>query len=154
MRLFKSSNFRKVNDTVNDFNAHIEFIVKSKSLTINCVLFESLDGKVKSFRVYTQMTFATDRPTCARAHARYAHALMQHAVRSVRTRIRFTVAGRATARRTTAHNYSYAIHQLVFMVKVCVLTLPLDTCTCTHQCDGCARSSRTRKGGASLPVKE
>lgn len=152
MRLFKSSNFRKVNDTVNDFNAHIEFIVKSKSLTVNCVLFESLDGKVKSFRVYTQMTFATDRPTCARAHARYAHALMQHAVRSVRTR--FTVAGRATARRTTAHNYSYAIHQLVFMVKVCVLTLPLDTCTCTHQCDGCARSSRTRKRGARLPAKE
>lgn len=33
-----------------------------------------------------------------------------------------TVAAGESHRRATVHNYSYAIHQLVFMVKACVLT--------------------------------
>lgn len=53
--------------------------------------------------------------------------------------------------RSTAHNYSYAIHQLVFMVKACVLTaryVYLHAHTDTH--DGRARSLRMRRRGARL----
>lgn len=41
---------------------------------------------------------------------------------SARAELNTFYSRRESHRRATAHNYSYAIHQLAFMVKACVLT--------------------------------
>lgn len=129
-----------------NFIVQEEFLIKKFTF-----FFFFLKENTNCFVGIYKSDVCTVRPThvCARTYAprTYAHAPWSWIVRAW---TRFTVAGESHCR-STAHNYSYAIHQLVFMVKACVLTaryVYLHAHTDTH--DGRARSLRMRRRGARL----